>query len=342
MAIGKKVAFLKKARNYPYPVNRVKVKETHTSWVFIAGDFAYKLKKPVRYEVLDLSTIEARRLDCLEELKLNKRLARDIYLGIVPLILNDSGKLQLEGEGHAVDWLVKMKRLPAEWMLDRLIKSKQAGEEQILPAARLLASFYANAAPISMTVNNYLTRLSQEVETNQQELLRFNHLLNTKLIHDLSEQQYFFLLHNKHLFVQRANQNKIIEAHGNLRPENVCLFPEPVIIDCLEFNRDFRMLDPVEDLSFLAMECDASRAPEVGEIFFNVYRKETGNNVDENLVLFFKAKKACLQAQLALRHLSEPGYQNDPKWQKQAKKYLRLAGEFHKKMLKEFSGIKSP
>ncbi|MBI3915832.1 MAG: hypothetical protein HY322_02345 [Betaproteobacteria bacterium] len=121
--ITEKVAFLRRPEAYAPAPHRVDVVETHMSWVFLADALVYKLKKPVRYEFLDFSTLEARRLNCQREVELNRRLAPDVYRGTVPLTLRSDGSLRLGGPGTTIEWLVEMRRLPADRMLDAAIRS---------------------------------------------------------------------------------------------------------------------------------------------------------------------------------------------------------------------------
>lgn len=130
-SIDEKVAFLRRPEAYPSRPARVEVVETHMSWVFLTDELAYKLKKPVLYQFLDFSTVEARRLNCEREVSLNRRLAADVYHGIVSLDLGSDGNLRLGGGGTAVDWLVKMRRLPAHRMLDAAIRSDSVSAEDI-------------------------------------------------------------------------------------------------------------------------------------------------------------------------------------------------------------------
>ena len=123
-SIEEKVAFLRRPASYPQGARQVETIQTHMSWVFLTDKHAWKLKKPVRNEYLDFSTPEARRLDCSREVRFSRRLARDVYLGIVPLTFNKNGNLQLGGRGRRVDSLVLMRRLPANRMLDHLIRSR--------------------------------------------------------------------------------------------------------------------------------------------------------------------------------------------------------------------------
>ena len=142
ISIEEKVAFLRQPVNYPCPIREVTVKETHMSWVFICDEFVYKLKKPVRYSFFDHRSLESRLKNSHEEININKHLANDIYIGIVPLAIDEKGSLQLEGKGTAVDWLVQMKRIPGKYMLDYAIEHHCLDESRLKQAIALIVEFY--------------------------------------------------------------------------------------------------------------------------------------------------------------------------------------------------------
>ena len=127
-------------------------------------------------------------------------------------------------------------------------------------------------------------------------------------------------------FDRRVSERRIIEGHGDLRPEHVCLtMPEPVIIDCLEFNRDFRIVDPCDELAFLAMDCERLGAPWVWDVVFETYRSAMGDVVDDALPEFYAASRALVRAKIAVWHLNEPNVRYPQKWPTQAAAYLDLA-----------------
>ena len=145
VSIAEKVAFLRGPQAYPARPRRVDVVETHMSWVFLAGEFVYKLRKPVRHAFLDFSTLAARRLDCRREVRLNRRLAPDVYRSIIPLVQRRDGCLGLDQSGRVVDWLVEMRHLPADRMLDALIRTGSLTRADVESLARILTTFYRRA-----------------------------------------------------------------------------------------------------------------------------------------------------------------------------------------------------
>ena len=163
VAIEAKVAALRQIHAYPGKPAAVEVIETHMSWIFLVDQEVYKLKKPVRYDRLDFSTLEARRFYCEEELRLNLALAPQVYLGVVPLSLDRAGFLHVDGAGNAVDWLVRMRRLPADLMLDRMLELGTVTQQQLRDAGALLAGFFSKQPPADITAGHYLARLAHEI-----------------------------------------------------------------------------------------------------------------------------------------------------------------------------------
>ncbi|MDP4261377.1 MAG: hypothetical protein Q8941_02490 [Bacteroidota bacterium] len=298
------------------------------SWVFIVNDVVYKLKKPVAYRLLDLRTLEARFNNCREEIRLNKRLAADIYIGIVPLVLDEAGKLQIEGKGRVMEWMVKMKRIPEENLLDYAINHQMVNEALVKGAAELLAEFYKKAPPVYMDGESYRKKLREEIISAHTELMRPLYHFPDTLVEPLSNKLVSFLHDHSLLFETRIANGKIIEAHGDLRPEHICLAPQPAIIDALEFSRELRVMDIAEELSFLGMECEMMGNTSTGNLFIDIYGKLTHDNIPRTLINFYKIKKACLRAYLVARHIAEPQYKEDPKWLTRANAYLRLAENY--------------
>src|SRR5690606_17535290 len=149
-SLAAKVHWLQQPATYPHAPQRIDAIETHMSWVFLADEYVYKLKKPVRRDFLDFSTLEARHRNCEEELRLNRRLAPEVYLNVVPLTIDAAGTVRLGGQGEVLDWLVRMRRLPAECMLDYAIRHGTVRDDEIRRLALRLAEFYAASAPIRM------------------------------------------------------------------------------------------------------------------------------------------------------------------------------------------------
>ena len=323
-----KIAFLRRPESYPERPRSVEPRETHMSWVFLTDAHAYKLKKPVRTDFLDFSTLEARRRDCEAELRLNRRLAPKIYLGIVALTLSPDGMLRLRGEGEIVDWLVRMRRLPPVRMLDRLIADGSLLDEEIHAIGTCLGRFYRELPPAGVTAHDYLTRFARDLHGNFRALAKPKYRMPQELLRRVSTAQLAFLRTHIELFRGRVREGRIVEGHGDLRPEHICVGAPPVFIDCLEFNRAFRLIDPLEELGFLAMECEFLGAPEVGPVLIEAYGGATGDRAPEELIDFYKAYRACLRAKLSLWHITDPEAPGAARWRDKALRYLCLSEIF--------------
>lgn len=331
----RKLAALKHPRAYPEYTQNIEMRETHMSWVFLVDHLAYKLKKPVRHAFLDFSTLAARRWDCLEEVRLNRRLAKGIYLGVVPLVLTDSGRLRVGAAGTTADWLVKMRRLPSEQMLDYAIQADRADPGVVTRTARHIAGFYANAQPVLVSPDEYQRRLVCEVETNR-SVLRETSELPIDVVNRICDRQQQFIVDGSYILRERVYGRKIIEAHGDLRPEHIFLGTPPAVIDCLEFDRRLRVLDPPDELAFLAIECERMGDRGVGERFMSVYCETVNDVVPAALVDFYKSCRACLRARIAVWHVREPGPKGTSHWWSTAREYLRLAETYSSRLRQIF------
>jgi aminoglycoside phosphotransferase family enzyme/predicted kinase len=276
---------------------RVECIETHISWVFLTDRFAYKLKKPVRFDFLDFSTSELRHQACQAEVRLNRRLAQDVYLGVVP-VTERNGRISLGGDGTPIDWVVKMHRLPVDRSLDRLIQSGELPADAPQQLARLLAHFFTNLPPLSIGVREYRGRLVEHVRSNRDELLAAKTGVDPAIVRRVHELQFLMLNLAPDVLEDRAWEGRIVDGHGDLRPEHIYLAPTPVIIDCIEFNAEFRQLDVVDELCFLAMECERLGAGWIGDEILSQYRLASGDCPSDKLLAFYKCYRACVRAKV--------------------------------------------
>jgi aminoglycoside phosphotransferase family enzyme len=336
--LAAKVALLRQPQTYPDAPSRIDAVETHMSWVFLTDRHAYKLKKPVRYDYLDFSTLAARRRNCAEEVRLNQALAPGVYLGVVPLALDESGNARLEAEGRVLEWLVKMRRLPADRMLDRLIRDRAVRESEIEELARRLAGFYRQSPAVDIRGEDYWMEYRRMLEANQSVLGDPAYALppaQTRVVH---EKLFHWLERARQAFVARVAAGRVLDGHGDLRPEHICLEPRPVIFDRLEFNRQFRIVDAADELASLTMECERLGAPWIGDILFRAYAAATQDHPPSSLVSFYCAYRACLRARLALLHLRDLEPAAWGKWRALAGDYLRLAAGYSARL--DASGFK--
>jgi uncharacterized protein len=330
VALGSKVSFLRRTSSFPEATYRVEAIETHMSWVFLTGQHAYKLKKPVCYRFLNFLQVDARRRYCEEELRLNRRLAPGVYLGIVQLTLNSSGHLQLDGRGDIVDWLVKMRRLPMHRMLDYCIKNRTVGREDAARLAARLAGFYRNCPPVHFGWRDYRSRFESQIRTVLEELSFPAYQLPLEKIKQIGSAQLDALDRMTRSFDERLRSpsGRIVEGHGDLRPEHVCLEPGLPIIDCLEFSRDLRVADTADELGFLMLECERLGATDFANVLLQAYTELSGDRPKLALTHFYRSCRASLRAMLTIRHLNEETFRYSPEWRHRAEEYLKLAQHY--------------
>jgi aminoglycoside phosphotransferase family enzyme len=325
IGLREKIAFLRKAENYPLATARVDVIETHMSWVFLTEKRVYKLKKPVRYSFLDFSTLEARREDSRGEVQLNRRLAGDTYIRTIALTREDNGQLKLGGEGKPVEWLVEMHRLPEELTLDAAIRNGTAVADDIDRISRIINAFFQEQSSLSITSDKYRAMFEREVEENHDTLSRPEYGLSQERLLRVTSAQREFLQHHGGMLEKRARDGHIIEGHGDLRPEHVFLTEPPVVIDCLEFNRDFRVLDPVDELAYLGLECERLGAAWISEQLLQNYFDYSGDSCPAALIRFYRLFRACLRAKIAVWHIDDHRIREVEKWRQRAMDYLSIA-----------------
>lgn len=320
------VTFLLKSDTYPGQPE-VKAIETHMSWIFLAGQFAYKMKKTIAYDHLDYRMLEARHHFCEEELRLNRRFSANVYLELVPVTADLQGQLSLHGAGKTVEWLIKMRRLPADRMLDYRFRHYPVFPKEIRKVTELLSRFYLRCTPADISAAQYRQQLMQNIDDTEHALMQFPTLLSQENIRRIGARLRAMVQWQAARFDDRVRHGKIIEGHADLRPEHICLEvdTEPVIFDCLEFSQKLRVLDAADDIGFLALECERMGFPDIGGNILNDYRSLTKDRVPNQLVHFYKAYRAYVRAKIAIWHQREPQYCHSQQWIRQTQQYLALA-----------------
>lgn len=319
-----KVAFLSSAASHR-GVEEVEVKETRMAWVFLAGDRVYKMKKPVRYPYLDYSTPEKRRRICETELGLNRRLAPDVYLRVAPLTAQASG-LAIDGSGEIVDWMVVMHRLPRSRFLDSAIEAGSVTSAHVARVADRLTAFYRDLPAQEIDPQARVETLFGEIDKGVDVLGEAEFGATADRGRAALVRLRAVLERDPGIVTERITAGRIVEGHGDLRPEHVCLTDPPVMIDCLEFSRDLRLVDPFDELAFLAMECAAMGAPWIGPLLIGRCAEALAQDRPSAAQLaFYTACRATLRARQSLEHLLEPDPREPEKWRPKARRYFAEA-----------------
>jgi uncharacterized protein len=323
-ALARKVGFLGRPESYGPAPATVATRETHMSWVFMAGDRVYKLKKPVRFPYLDFSTLARRAAACRAEVTLNRRLAPDVYLGVVPLTATAAG-YALAGSGRIVDWLVVMRRLDEGQTLEAALRNHAVSTAQIRRLAGILSRFYSHASRVMICADGYRLALQESMLADRRVLLSPAFDLPRGAIARIARIQQRFLSQCSDVLADRVHRRFILDGHGDLRPEHVWLNNAFPIIDCLEFDKRLRASDALDELAFLHLECERLGGRWVGEALRRHLKTLLGDDAASGLFLFYRIGRAMLRARLSIAHLSDCNPRTPQKWPRLAGAYLALA-----------------
>jgi uncharacterized protein len=322
--IAEKVAFLRKAEAYGEEKADVTAIETHMSWVFLVGDKVYKLKKSVKFPYLDYSTMARRESACRAEQMLNKRLSPSVYLDVAPLRLSAKG-LSVGGDGVVVDWLVVMRRLDERRLLDRAIATGTVGIADVDRVARRLVRFYRTADRTYLSPALHVRGWQRNVALNHACLLNPQFRLPIGQIWRIDRAQRRFLARHRGMLAARVRARRIVDGHGDLRPEHVWVGNPPQIIDCLEFSARLRGVDPFDDIAYLSLECERLGAAWIGARIERELASGLHDRLPTALFHFYRCYRAALRARLAIAHLLEPHPRTPDKWPILARVYLHIA-----------------
>ena len=289
---------------YPHHPREVELRQTHISYVFLAGEYAYKIKKPVKLPFIDCSTLAKRRQLCEREVLLN-RLSPDIYLGVVPIIFKGgaftSGEVPHEGD-NAIEFAVKMRRLPDEQRLDNLATRRNLTADEVRALARRIAEFHATASRAEAWRYGAAAAVWQLVVSNTgdtEELLADT--VSTKKLKVIEAYSRHFVSSHWRFLNMRASGGRVCDGHGDLRADSVYLTDQGIkIVDCLEFSDALRCCDVASEVAFLAMDLDRLQQSELSAEFVRSYA-EVANDVDLQILLpFYKSYRAVVRAKVEL------------------------------------------
>lgn len=302
MDLSHLIEALSRPAAYPYPVDEVEVRQTHISVVFLAGEFVYKLKKPVNPGFLDFGTLEKRRHYCDEEVRLNRRLAPAVYLGVVPVVQANGG-VRLEGEGEVVEWAVRMRRLPEAATFQHRLADNEVSVELAEAFARRLADFHRQAEGGERIAAfgrfEAVSRLILDIY--DQSAPHAGSTVSPTVFgraRALAEQG---LARLRPVIEARAARGVPRDCHGDLHLDHVYYFPDRqppadlVIIDCIEFNERFRFIDPVADMAFAAMDFAFYGRRDLARAFADAYFRASGDEEGRQLLPLYTAHRATVR-----------------------------------------------
>jgi len=285
---------------YPDAPEGVELRQTHISYLFLTPAYVYKIKKPVDFGFLDFTTLEKRHKYCNEEVRLNRRLAPHVYLGVVEVRDTPRG-LRMEGEeGRTIEYAVKMRRLSQETILEEKIGRGTVTQDEIRRVAHAIAVFH-RAAGQGPHISEYGApeAIKRNIDENVSQTETFaGVLLSKKAFKGIRSYSHGFLSSNLGLFLERVKGGFIRDCHGDIHSEHISINRDIEIIDCIEFNERFRYSDTISDIAFLSMDLDFHNRPDLARVLEEAYIEASGDKRGRGLMGFYKAYRAYIRGKV--------------------------------------------
>ncbi len=326
-------AFLLDPRSYPERPSAVVHHETHISHVFVGDKFVYKIKKPVNFGFLDFSTLEKRRFYCHEEVILNSRLAGDVYLGVVPIYGRGGRYSFRRSKGASIaEYAVKMRTIPEERLLSSLIGAGRLLEAEAAEVGAMVARFHRQAPAHRAGPYGGLSTVRTNTEENFEQIGPYRGFTVDAGLYDLLVgQTRAFVRENEVLFGQRKTGGFVREGHGDLHTQHVCLIRPPVIVDCIEFNKRFRISDVLEDIAFLLMDLEDKGRHDLSPAVCAAYFARFPSACSVELLRFYKTYRAVVRGKIegfTARALAKEDREAAGAAKRRAADYFSLAGYY--------------
>jgi aminoglycoside phosphotransferase family enzyme len=313
---------------YPESPQKVELVQTQISYVFLTGEYVYKIKKPVDMGFLDYTTLEKRRYYCGREVELNRRLCADTYLGVVP-ITKEKRRYSLEGKGEAVEYAVKMRRLPQDVMMDVMLMKNKVTKKMVEDVARTVAGFHRRAETSTEIteiggINAVIKNTSENFEQTEQYA---GTIMPRQAFEHIKKYTEEFIKENESLFHRRAAEGRIRDCHGDLHVAHICFGDKICIYDCIEFIDRLRYTDVVADVAFLAMDLDHYGRRDLAEVFVKAYIKQSGDKELLKLLNFYKCYRAYVRFKIGCSQYDDPYIpaQEKDEIKANARSYFKLA-----------------
>ncbi|GJQ57348.1 MAG: aminoglycoside phosphotransferase [Candidatus Scalindua sp. AMX11] len=292
---------------YPHDADRFELIETHISWVFLSGSYAYKIKKALNLGFLDFSTLDKRKFYCEEELRLNGRLAPELYLTVVP-ITGTPDQPQLGGPGEAFEYAVKMRRFPQQALLSHMLQQHLLAETHISQVIAQVADFH-QTIPVATAGTRYgnpdhvVAPVHENFVQIRESMHDPRHLELLDQVEAWAEQQYESCYPH---FRQRKEQGFIRECHGDMHLGNMAVIDDRVVIfDGIEFNPDLYWIDVMSEVAFLYMDLEYHGKRNFACQFLNGYLERTGDYQGLRVFHYYRAYRAMVRAKVAYIRVSQ-------------------------------------
>jgi aminoglycoside phosphotransferase family enzyme len=323
---------LKDPQAYPHPTGEIVLRQTHISYLLLAGGYVYKIKKPVDFGFLDFTTLAKRKYYCEEELRLNRRLCPDIYLEVVAIRQSDKSIKMGGRSGRVIEYAVKMIRMPEERMMNNLLAAGELTAEMLERIVEILVPFYREAAtgpeireagsPEAVGGNFRQNFQQTEAYVGCPALAR----TQFEAIRSFADK----FIGGEELFHSRQESGHIRDGHGDLHSANICLAEKVHIFDCIEFNPGLRYCDVASDIAFLAMDLDYHEMPDMAAFFVKSFADKSGDCHLYDVLNYYKCYRAYVRGKIGLltAHAPEVDAETKAASLNQAGRYFQLAESY--------------
>ncbi len=318
-------------RVYPEKPGRIDMLQTQMSFIFLTGSYAYKVKKAVNLGYLDYTALEQRRHFCEQEVKLNRRLCPESYLGVIPITRDQSG-VSLSGRGETVDYAVKMRQLPADRMMDFLLDRDRVSPEMVRQVARKLSDFHSRAASgPAIGAFGKIEAVSLNTDENFSQTEKYiGRTITAGRYRRIKDYTGGMLRDKAGLFDERVAGGRIRDCHGDLHSAHICFTDGVCIYDCIEFNDRFRYADVASEIAFLAMDLDHYGRADLSRSFVDAYIRASGDVSLKELLKFYKCYRAYVRGKVACFKFDDPYISAEEREQalEIARSYFNLADSY--------------
>ncbi len=302
---------------YPHPVTEpIELMQTHASYVLLTGEFVYKLKKPVNFGFLDYSTVAKRQHCCEEELRLNQRGAKELYVEVIA-ISKQADRYYLGADGEIVDYAVKMLQFPQETLLSNMFAAGTIAVADIEDMGRVVAEFHTKAQT-SEYIDSFGTVecIRRSIEDNYRQTEKYIDLVKPTLRECVQTRAQYtetrayterYFSEHPELFKERVTRGFIRECHGDLHLRNICRWHDKTLLfDCIEFNEPFRFVDTMYDVAFAVMDLEARGRKDLANRFLNTYAEQTGDWEGLQVLPLYLSRQAYVRAKVTSFLLDDP------------------------------------
>lgn len=316
---------------YPHTVGTIKLMQTHLSWLLLTGDLVYKLKKPVQFDFVDFSTLSDRHQFCREELRLNQRFSEGLYVDVVPIVQEKPG-YRVDGTGEPIEWAVRMQQFPQSDLASEMLRDDRLRREHLITFAESLGQLHRQANVVELSQQDVLHNVSQPAHDNLATLRRLVQSAETReridMLHRWTEETLNQL---RPIFLERSQQQKIRDCHGDLHLGNIVWWNNQLTpFDCIEFNASLRQIDVISEIAFLVMDLDDHQRSDLARTFLNHYLQTTGDYAGLRVLPASLVYRALVRAKVAILRLQQ-GQLSDAERQaiqNSCNSYLELAERY--------------